>query len=147
MESGVAIIAASHDSQNRPVLGHVLGCRVAEDGGRVILLLSRSRYPFLLDAVRRSGMIAVSFNEASTHKSIQVKGESAEPAAPEPGDAARVSTYLDLFTADLARIHVDGGMARAALGAGPDDLAAIGFVPVIAFLQTPGAKAGSAISA
>ena len=147
MESGVSIRAASHDTKNRPVQGHAGGCRVAGDGGRVTLFLSRAKYPLLLDAIRRSGVVAVSFIEPSTNKSIQVKGEAAELAEPEAGDAERIAAYLDLFTADLERINVRPALGRAVLTIAPADLAAITFTPAIAFIQTPGPKAGKPIEA
>jgi len=147
MESGVSIRAASHDTQNRPVLGHAGGCRVAVDGSRVTLFLSRAKYPLLLDAVRRSGVVAASFIEPSTNKSIQIKGEAAELAEPETGDAERLAAYQDLFAADLERINVRGALGRAVLAIAPGDLAAITFTPTLAFIQTPGAKAGKPIEA
>lgn len=147
MESGVSIRAASHDTQNRPVQGHAGGCRVASDGGRVTIFLSRVKYPLLLDAIRRSGVVAVSFIEPSTNKSIQVKGEAAELAQSQPGDLERIAAYLDLFTADLERIDVRAALGRAVLTIAPADLAAIDFTPAIAFIQTPGAKAGAPIEA
>lgn len=147
MESGVSIRAASHDTQNRPVQGHAGGCRVSSDGGRVTLFLSRAKYPLLLDAIRRSGVVAVSFIEPSTNKSIQVKGEAAELAVPEAGDAERLGAYLDLFVADLERINVRPALGRAVLTIAPADLTAIIFTPAIAFIQTPGPKAGKPIEA
>jgi len=145
MESGVSIVAASRDTQNRPLLGRAMACRVAGDGGRVTILLSRVKYPLLLDALRRSGTIAVSFTEPSTDRSIQVKGAdvTVEPAG--EADSARIATYFCLFTADLQRIHVKSDLAHAALGCAPADLAAVSFMPTVAFVQTPGAQAGSPI--
>ena len=141
IESGVSIIAASHDTQNRPVLGHAAGCRAGDDG-RLTIFLSRAKYPFLLDAIRRSGAVAVSFNEPSTNKSIQVKGIAAELVAIANGDAERIAAYLDLFAADLERINVRGELGRAVLACAPGELGAIQFVPTIAFTQTPGPRAG-----
>ena len=147
MESGVSIRVASHDTQNRPVQGHAGGCRVAAGGGRVTLFLSRAKYPLLLDAIRRSGVVAANFIEPSTNKSFQVKGEAAELAEPESGDPERIAAYLNLFAADLERINVRGALGRAVLAIQPGDLAAIAFTPIIAFTQTPGAKAGKPIEA
>ena len=146
MESGVSIVAASRDTQNRPLLGHAIGCRVVPDGARVTIFLSRQKYPRLLDGLRRSGSIAVSFTEPSTNRSIQVKGKEVALEAGETGDAARIRAYLTLFTADLDRIHVRAEMVYAALAPAAGDLAAIAFTPTTAFVQTPGARAGAAIS-
>jgi len=146
LESGVSIRVASHDIQNRPVQGHAGGCRIAAGGERVTIFLSRAKYPLLLDAVRRSGMVAASFIEPSTNKSIQVKGEAGELTEPEKGDQERIAAYLDLFAADLERINVRGALGRAVLSIQPGDLAAITFIPTIAFIQTPGANAGAPIA-
>jgi len=147
MESGVSIVAASRDTQNRPILGRALACRVAGDGRRVTILLSRAKYPLLLDALRRSGTIAVSFTEPSTDRSIQVKGAEVELEPAGDADGARIATYFCLFTADLQRIHVKAELAHAALGCVPADLVAVSFTPDVAFVQTPGAQAGSPIPA
>ena len=147
MESGVSIRAASHDTQNRPITGHASGCRAAADGSRVTLFLSRAKYPLLLDAIRRSGVVAASFIEPSTNKSIQVKGEAAELTEPRAGDTERLAAHLDLFAADLERINVCGALGRAVLAIAPGDLTAISFTPTTAFIQTPGAKAGTPVEA
>jgi hypothetical protein len=146
LESGVSVSAASHDIQNRPVQGRCEGCRVSADGTRITLFLSRVKYPFLLDAVRRSGTVAVSFTEPSTNVSIQIKGGEAELAELEPGDDKRIAAYFDLFTAELKRINIPPVLAHAVHDTGPGEMTAIAFTPVIAFSQTPGAKAGSPLA-
>jgi hypothetical protein len=147
MESGVAITAASHDIENRPVLGRMMGCRVAADGARITLFLSRVKYPLLLDAFRRSGKVAASFTEPSSNQSIQVKGEGAELVEMLTGDPERIAACFDLFTADLERINIPRVLAEAVQAFHPGDIAAISFTPTVAFIQTPGAKAGSPIAA
>ena len=147
MESGVSITAASHDTENRPMLGRMMGCRVAADGSRVILFLSRAKYPFLLDAIRRSGRVAASFTEPSSNKSIQVKGEDAGLVALEAGDPERIAAHFDLFAAELKRINIPRVLAEAVYASHQCDLAALAFSPVMAFIQTPGARAGSAMGA
>jgi len=81
MESGVGIIMASRDAQNRPFLGRAIGCRVSLDSGQVKIFFSRRKYPSLLDAIRRTGAIAASFSEPTSHKSLQIKAMGAELAA------------------------------------------------------------------
>jgi hypothetical protein len=147
MESGVSIAVASRDTQNRPVLGRALACRVAGDGARVTILVSRVKYPLLLDALRRSGTIAVSFTEPSTDRSIQVKGAEVELQPAGEADSARIDTYFCLFTADLQRIAVKAELAHAALGCAIADLVTVAITPTVAFVQTPGAQAGSPIPA
>ena len=144
IESGVSIVVASRDSQNRPFLGRAAGCHVST-GGRIKILLSRRKYPFLLDAIRRTGAIAASFSEPSTNKSVQFKGVGAELAELEAGDADRLAGHLNLFAADVERMGIRGALPRAVLAAPPEDLTAVIFVPAVAFIQTPGPVAGTRI--
>ena len=146
IESGVSIVVASRDSQNRPFVGRAAACHVAA-GGRIKIFLSRRKYPFLLDAIRRTGAIAASFSEPSTNKSLQIKGTGAELAELEPGDADLIAGHLDLFAADVERIGLRGALPRTILAAAPEDIQAILFVPAVAFIQTPGPVAGNRIGA
>jgi hypothetical protein len=147
IESGVSIVVASRDVQNRPVQGRAGGCRAAPDGSEITLFLSRAKYPFLLDALRRGGAVAASFNEPSTNRSLQIKGAAAELTPLLTGDAARISAYLDLFAADVERIHVSGDLPRAVLAGAVTDLEAVRFTPQAAFVQTPGPQAGKKLVA
>lgn len=147
MESGVGIIMASRDAQNRPFVGRAVGCRVSLASGQVRIFFSRRKYPSLLDAIRRTGAIAASFSEPTSHKSLQIKAMGAELAAVEDGDADVIARHLTLFTAELERIHLNGALPRTILACPPEDLAAVTFVPAVAFTQTPGPVAGNRIEA
>jgi hypothetical protein len=146
IESGVSIVLASRDSQNRPFLGRAAGCHVAT-GGRIKIFLSRRKYPFLLDAIRRTGSVAASFSEPSTNKSLQFKGTGAELTELEPGDADRIAGHLNLFAADVERIGLRSMLPRTILASPPEELQAVVFVPAVAFIQTPGPIAGNRIGA
>lgn len=147
IESGVSIIVASRDAQNRPLLGHGLGCYSSPGQGRITLFLSRRKHPLLLDAIRRSGTIAVTFSEPSSTRSMQIKGNAAEIIELDSGDADSIAAYIELFAADLDRIGHRGILARTILACAPGDYAAVSFVPNIAFTQTPGPAAGNRIGA
>jgi hypothetical protein len=146
IESGVSIVVASRDAQNRPFVGRAAGCHVAA-GGRIKLFLSRRKYPFLLDAIRRTGAIAASFSEPSTNKSLQIKGTGAEIVELEPADRDRMAAHLDLFAADVERMGIRGSLPRTVLAASPEDIQVAVFVPDVAFIQTPGPVAGNRIGA
>jgi len=145
LESGVSIIVASRDSQNRPLLGRCAGCLVAPDRSRVTIFLSRRKYPLVLDAIRRSGALAVSFSEPSSNRSLQLKAKSARLVEVESCDAGRIAAYLDLFAADIERVGHRGVLARTVVDTAPADLTAIAFTPYAAFSQTPGPVAGNRI--
>ena len=147
VESGVSIIAASRDPQNRPFQGRCPGCRIAPDGLSLTIFLSRQKYPLLLDAIRRSGALAVSFSEPSSNRSLQLKSLNAELVELQSGDVESVTAHLDLFAADLERIGHSGDLGRMVLSCNPSELAAVRFVPHEAFTQTPGPVAGKRIVA
>jgi hypothetical protein len=147
IESGVSIIVASRDSQNRPFEGRSAGCRAAPDGSAVTVFLSRLKYPLLLDAIRRSGVVAVSFSEPSSNRSLQLKSTTAEMVELRDGDAESVATHLELFAADLDRIGHLGNLGRTVLASSLTELAAVRFTPLEAFTQTPGPVAGKRIGA
>ena len=134
----------SRDSQNRPFLGRAAGCHVSSDG-RIKIFVSRRKYPFLLDAVRRTGSVAASFSEPSTNKSLQIKGTGAELAELEPGDADRIASHVNLFAADVERTGTRAALPRTVLASAPEELQAVVFVPAVAFIQTPGPVAGNRI--
>jgi hypothetical protein len=146
VESGVSVVLASRDSQNRPFLGRASGCHVAADG-RIKIFISRRKYPFLLDAIRRTGAVAASFSEPSTNKSLQIKGAGAQLAELDPGDIDRIADHLNLFAADVERIGLRAALPRTVLAAAAEDLQAVVFVPAVAFIQTPGPVAGNQIGA
>jgi len=145
VESGVSITVASRDSQNRPLLGRCVGCVVAEDRQQIKIFLSRRKYPRLVDAIRRSGAIAVSFSEPSSHKTLQLKSTSEKLVDLKSGDRDRAEGHILLLAADLERIFHRGALARAILDTSHDDLVAVAFGPVAAFSQTPGPLAGCRI--
>ena len=146
LESGVSIIAAARDGQNRPLVGRCTGCRIAADGA-VTLFLSRLRYPLLVDAIRRGSALAANFSEPSSNKSLQVKAATAAAVDLAPGDLDSIAAYLTLYAADLERIGDRAALARTVLTAAPGDLAAIRFQPDAIFTQTPGPAAGNRIGA
>jgi hypothetical protein len=145
VESGVSITVASRDSQNRPLVGRSVGCVVADDRQQIKIFLSRRKYPLLVDAIRRSGAVAVSFSEPSSHTTLQLKSTSAELTEVVTSDTERVAAHVVLFAADLERIFHRGALARAILECSPGDLVAVAFYPLAAFSQTPGPLAGCRI--
>ena len=145
VESGVIISAASRNAQNRPVIGRAVGCAVTDGDQRIKIFLSRRKYPLLLDAIHRSGALAVNFTEPSTNKSLQLKSTSAGVADLAIGDFDRANAYLDVLCADLDRIGSTALLARTLLQVSPGELAAVIFAPESAFSQTPGPVAGRQI--
>jgi hypothetical protein len=143
IQSGVSILAASRDPANAPKLARAVGCRVAPDRRRVVVLLAASQATGLLAAIRATRAIAVGFNEPSTHRAFQLKGTDAAVSVPEAGDPKTAARYVDAVAADICRLGWNDAFARALVAFDPAELVAIAFTPSAAFDQTPGPRAGA----
>jgi hypothetical protein len=146
IQGGVAIGAASRDSQNIPTLVRAVGCRVSADRQRVMVLVAKSQAEPLLNAVRSTRMIAVIFTQPSTHISVQLKGNDAVVARARAADAQLKKRCTDAFVADAGSIGYPEDLIRAVVWADEADLMTITFTPISAFLQTPGPRAGESLS-
>ena len=142
----VSVIVASRDSAHRPHLMRAVGRRVSADLRRVTVFMSASSSAAVLADLRANGLIAVVFSEPSTNRTLQLKGRDAMVAPIEPGDEAVVQTYLLHFIDEIGELGFNESVARTMLCATPGDLLAVHFTPEAAFDQTPGPKAGQALS-
>lgn len=142
VEGAASIIVASRNAANRPELVRAQGCRVSRDRRRVQLFVQAGQAQALFDDLRRNGRLAVVFTSPSTHRSLQLKGDDAALVRLRPDDAARVAGYRDAMVAELGGNGISEALTRALLAGGDDELVAIEFTPVAAFVQTPGPDAG-----
>ena len=129
-----------------PALSRAVGCRVSADCGQVSVLVGAAAAADVIDAVRRSGAVAVVFSDPPTHRTLQLKGSNALVLPPEPGDVALAHAYRDAFAAILAPFGFAEGVVRAFLSCPDDDLLAVRFSPSAAFSQTPGPHAGEPLA-
>jgi hypothetical protein len=140
--SGVSINAASGRAGALPSLARAVGCRVSPDRSCVTLLLASTPAAAMLDDIRRSGAIAVVFNQPSTHRTVQLKGNDARIVPPEVGDRELAERYADAFVAELEPLGHAAQVVRTLLAHEPDDMVTVQFTPSSAFSQTPGPSAG-----
>jgi hypothetical protein len=140
IQGGVSIIAASSATGNRPVIARALGCRVSRNGRLVTILIPASDP--VLDAVRATGAIAVTFSQPSTHRTIQLKGKDARETELLRTDRALSRRYAAAFVADVCPLGYSEELMRAILSCEPPDLSPVTFSPTARFLQTPGPRAG-----
>jgi hypothetical protein len=138
----VAINVGGRDADNVPALVRALGCRVSPDRRRVTVFLSVPRSRTLLDDIRDNGRIAVVMSRPSTHQTIQLKGTDAATAPLEDGDRALMAAYQDSFVQELIELGYLETFARAVVSGQSDEIVAVTFTPVEAFVQTPGPGAG-----
>jgi hypothetical protein len=111
-----------------------------------MVLVAESQAELFLKAVRVTGMIAATFTQPSTHISVQLKGRDATSARARAADVELSKVNLDRFVEDAAPLGYPEDVLRAVFWSDPADLIAITFSPIAAFLQTPGPRAGEALS-
>ncbi len=146
-KDGISMNVASCAEGRLPRIARATGCRVAEDGRRVALLVAGQQYAPLVEAVRQSRAVAAVFSFPGTHETIQLKGTDAEVQEPAPGDVGLAGRYVEAFAAELEQYGYSGEAIRAVLWCDPAELRVIAFTPTAAFLQTPGPRAGTPLPA
>ncbi|WP_068807604.1 hypothetical protein [Thauera phenolivorans] len=144
---GVSISAASCRRGGLPNLARATGCRVGADRRTLNVLFASAAAAALLEDVRCSGRIAVTFSEPPTHRTVQFKGSDARILPPEPDDGALAAAYVDAFASALTQLGYSGEVIRAVLASEADELVAVSFTPSAGFSQTPGPNAGTALGA
>ncbi|SDB59560.1 hypothetical protein SAMN02982931_04810 [Bauldia litoralis] len=87
----------------------------------------------------------MTFTQPSTHRSIQLKADSAVLSTVDATDGAAVAVQTAGLRAELVDDGYSEAFAAAYCAYEPDELAAVDFVPESAFVQTPGPNAGSAL--
>lgn len=147
MMSGVSVIVASRDQTLRPSVMRAVGSHVAADGGPITVYLARRQSRQLIQDIAATGHVAVVFSQPATHKTVQVKATRAVLRNAEPADEAVLARYLASMEQEIARVGYGPPMTRAMLAHRLEDVVAVTFEPELAFDQTPGPKAGAALSA
>jgi hypothetical protein len=147
MGSGLSILAASRQVDEGPSIARAHGCRVSDDRRRVTIFVARSQAGTLLDDVARCGALAVVFSHPPTHRTIQLKCNSAHVRPPVPGETDHIPGYVEAFTAGVLPFGYEPRQMATLFAFAEGDLVAIDFVPESAFVQTPGPKAGAPMPA
>jgi hypothetical protein len=143
IQSGVSVVAASRDRENKPTLARAIACRVSSDRQSVTVFLSRVQARDLLADVGASRVLAVVFSEPSTHRTIQLKTTDAAEVPLAAGDVERMAEHVGLVIADLKQLGYGDELLGAHFSYSVEDVAAVAFRPSAAFTQTPGPGAGA----
>jgi hypothetical protein len=147
MARGVSVIVASRDQALRPSVMRAVGSHVDPGGGSITVYLSRRQSRQLLQDVAATGHVAVVFSQPATHKTVQVKATRAVLRNAEAADEAVLARYLASMEQEIQQVGYAPRLTRAMLAHQLEDVVAITFEPEQAFDQTPGPKAGAALSA
>jgi hypothetical protein len=143
VESGVSITVSSRDADLVSSVARAKGCRLSDVvNGTLRIFISLSQAEDLLRDVEQTRTISANFSMPDTHRSLQFKGNDARITALQPGEAALVASYVDIFGGRIALFGFSRTFTEAFFAA-PSDEVAIEFTVSDAFLQTPGPAAGS----
>jgi hypothetical protein len=145
MQSGVSMSISSCNADRIPSVSRATGCHIAPDRLQVTILVIAPHAGQLLDDIRRSGAIAVTFTKPSTNRTVQLKGKDAVVVGTSDGERGIARAYLDAFVEEVGQLGHDRNMVRAMFACAPSDIVAIRFTPCAAFSQTPGPRAGEAL--
>jgi hypothetical protein len=141
----VAVSIASRSEHCVPSVTRALGYRISADASEFAIFVPRQAERILAD-LRTTAQAAVVFTEPSTHKSVQVKGSDARITPLEEGDWPVISAYADDLVAEICPLGYAEPLIRKIVECTPQQVLAVRFAPTAAFGQTPGPRAGAALS-
>ncbi len=141
----VAVSIASRSEHCIPSVTRCLGYRISADGTQFAVFVPRQSERVLAD-LRATAQAAVVFTEPSTHKSMQVKGNDARVTPLEEGDWPVISAHSDDLVAEICPLGYPEPLIRKMTESTPQQVLAVRFTPTAAFGQTPGPRAGAALS-
>ena len=145
IQRGISIDISSCGHDRLPVSARAIGCCVSDDHRTLTILVSERQAEAVVAGVRQRGVLAVSFSEPSTHRTVQLKGSDAVVASASSADLAHAARYRGNYTRELGLLGYNPDLIFALLSCPDDDVVAISFTPNAAFSQTPGPNAGQAL--
>lgn len=147
MQSGLSLVVASRNAQNRPSSALVLACRVRDKGKLINIIVRPSQCPDLLRDVREYGVIAFGCSQIDTHRSLQIKSRQARVGIVDADDIGAIVAQTSAFIENVVSFdHIPEAVMRSYTHFELHDLAVISFVPEEIFTQTPGPNAGARLA-
>lgn len=145
LAAGVAHQVGACTPDGRPCLCRALASEVEPDC-RVLVLISAEAGFEVLDAIRATQRVAVNFTSPANYRSMHLKGIDAVISAGGAGNRPLLEQRHAAFRANLIPHGFPLEYTSAWYSLPNDDLMAIRFTPILAFNQTPGPGAGSALA-
>lgn len=139
VESGVAITVGTAAADGRPAVLLGWGGRVHEDRSTLDIFVDTARAATPLSNIHATGVIAVTFGDPVSYRSIQLKGpvNATGPASAE--DTAWVKRHQEAF---ISAASLVGDPPASITNLFMDSHTRITFTAFHAFDQTPGPDAG-----
>lgn len=145
--AGVTSISiAARNAQLLPSAGKAVGCQVSADRRRLTVFIEGEKSPQLVADIAAGSPVAVVFSKPATHRTVQIKGDSASIAVASTAQRVSVGLQVDAIVEHLAALGYAEPVLRAVFGAASPTLLAVQFAPVAVFAQTPGPRAGEKIA-
>jgi len=139
VESGVACLIGSGDSQGRPHIAQGWGPRVHDNGATIDVFIDVARAARTLDNLRENPGVAMTLAHPVSYRSVQLKGAFRSTAEPAGNDLDWVRRHRDEF---LVSTTLVGDPPDTIRNLWMDDVVRISFDVEHAFNQTPGPEAG-----
>jgi hypothetical protein len=146
LESGVSVVVGTRDAGLIPEVTRAWGLLVSKDRKSISLCAPLATSDKTLDNLAGNGQMTVCCSLPTSYKTVQLKGQCIERAAPSRGDLAAVERHREAFGRLNERIGVPRQRSETfwwrELESSPA-LIKLRFVPEQIFDQTPGPDAGS----
>lgn len=142
----VAVSVASRNEHCIPSVARAVGYRISADARQLAVFVVARQAERVIADLRASAQAAVVFTEPSTHRTVQVKGNDARVAPLEEGDWPVINAYADDLVAEICPLGYPEPLIRKMTECTPQQVVAVRFTPTAAFGQTPGPRAGAALS-
>jgi hypothetical protein len=136
---GAAVVAATANAQGRPSITRGWGPTISPEG-YVVVCLTAFPGSVMRSNLAAKGRIAVTAAHPVTYSSAQVKGTVDVVRDPTDAELDRVKDHLGRFVEAAGEVGAD--VECLMLG----NLAAVGFLADEAYDQTPGGRAGQALT-
>lgn len=147
IESPCAILVATSDCCNKPVITRGFGARATVNSSEVRVFVTEKQSAVLLDNVKQSGQLAFNVACVTDYESYQIKGDQAEISAISTDDEQYVSRYIKDMHNEMAKIGVTSEqVASLFISKETSNLVCIKIIAKEGYNQTPGPDAGKPIS-
>jgi Pyridoxamine 5'-phosphate oxidase len=148
IQSGeVALCLATSDALRTPRATRAFGCKVAADARSLTTWIPTNGHATVLANIRNNGRLALVICHVQSLKAIQFKAVDAQVLPMDSADYARVIAYQQAFIRKTVSMRYPEDVMRTHVQFRVDQLAAVQFTPIAAFMQTPGPRAGAAVGA
>ncbi|MDH5378534.1 MAG: hypothetical protein OEX00_09445 [Gammaproteobacteria bacterium] len=143
LESDIAILVATRDSSNQPIISRGFGIRVSDDCTQLTVFLTDIQSRQLIHDALQSDHLAVNAANVTNYESYQIKGRHVQQVELNRKDERHISKYLRGIQEQMMLVGVSPEQAATIFqSAESQKLLALQFTAHEVFHQTPGPGAG-----